>query len=439
MAKKFIRGLAYPIVSDVSGSVSFSMKILYEFWGFCINGTSSLTNPGGMPTTPTNMPVNFTGGTSLLTSGSDGYTAALVSNLFSGDAIFNSATANFTSNMVGQCITIWKENSNSAEDGIYLITQYISPTQVKINLNNGGFPDPTSFHPSFSNRTNINFRVFNPVTASVAANTNGNYIVLQFNPTGINAGQGNSQAQFIIRSTGQNLGLVLSGSGSWNGSAFIDDGYLTTEITAQGNNSSFSAFNSSISINMSGDKDYVIGHLMSRTDNICNFHIEIPQRIYPQENDLHPIIALAGVGSNGSIISTNFTDGRGYGTGISMKTHSSDTLSGSRSTRKHSVLVKATQGDSLPNVFGQNLADFRVGFNTFKGSALSSDGMLCLPSVASQFCLARCRLRNVRFTGTFIPSYHRVGINGNFIQLTNGVCWPWDNTIVPHNLFAQGF
>lgn len=65
MAKKFIRGLTYDTGIGL-GSLAravYSLKFIYEFWGFCINGSSSLTVPGGMPTTPTNMPSNFTGGT----------------------------------------------------------------------------------------------------------------------------------------------------------------------------------------------------------------------------------------------------------------------------------------------------------------------------------------------------------------------------------------
>jgi hypothetical protein len=171
--------------------------------------------------------------------------------------------------------------------------------------------------------------------------------------------------------------------------------------------------------------------------------MEIPQRLYPQGTDLHPI-AFMGETLNTGIIYTSSTS-LSYGGGFVMRSHSSDTTT----ARAYRTLVKAMMGDGLiqvnggnlnpaQGVFGQDLSDFRLGFNTVAGTIPVSDGILCLPSVSNQFTLARARLRTVKFTGTHVPKHHRIGLNGEFIQMQNGICWPWDNTIIPVQLLLFG-
>jgi len=92
-------------------------------------------------------------------------------------------------NMVGKALVIWKPNSGTSEDSIYIITAVIGNNQVKISLNTGGTPDATTLHPSFTQRSNINYRVVSLEAAFTAAgNADGNYITLQFSPStvGIN-------------------------------------------------------------------------------------------------------------------------------------------------------------------------------------------------------------------------------------------------------------
>jgi len=110
-----------------------------------------------------------------------------------------------------------------------------------------------------------------------------------------------------------------------------------------------------------------------------------------------------------------------------MRSHTSD----STTSRAYRSLVKAFRGDGTPDVFGRNLSDYRIGYNTVDGTIPQSDVILCLPGVTNQFSLARVKLRSVKFTGTHVPQFHRIGANGEFLQITqfSGLCWPWDNTI----------
>lgn len=74
MATKFCRGL---LLADSglssNAKVAYIMKFLYEFWGFCINGSSSLIAPGGFAaTTPSTMPGNFNGTATTIAVASNG-------------------------------------------------------------------------------------------------------------------------------------------------------------------------------------------------------------------------------------------------------------------------------------------------------------------------------------------------------------------------------
>ena len=217
MAKKFLRGLPY--TATATREVCSLLKYLYEFWGYCVNGGASLTVPGGFAaTTPSNLPTNCLEGTSVLGSGSDGATAA-----GSGIVIFTAAsTTPFTTSMVGKYITIWKAGSGSSEDAIYQIMGVPSSSTLTLNVNNGGKPDPTTLHPSFTTRTSVNYRIIDAVQASqVAGLAAGQYMVLQLNAAGVNAGQANPQLQCVLRSWVQ-TGAVLSPGGTWTGSTFTD-------------------------------------------------------------------------------------------------------------------------------------------------------------------------------------------------------------------------
>jgi hypothetical protein len=95
-------------------------------------------------------------------------------------------------------------------------------------------------------------------------------------------------------------------------------------------------------------------------------------------------------------------------------------------------------GDASP-IFGGNLTDFRLAFNTSKGFILASDIILTLPGVTNQFSLGRVKIRTIKFTSTPLPLYHRFGTPGGsqWLNVANGIAMVWDNTILPTNLFFQ--
>src|SRR5574337_104199 len=75
MGDHFIRGLIYDTGTANNAKVSAIMKMIYEFWGFAINGTSSLLTPGGFAaTTPSTMPNNFNGVQTTIAGASNGQT-----------------------------------------------------------------------------------------------------------------------------------------------------------------------------------------------------------------------------------------------------------------------------------------------------------------------------------------------------------------------------
>ena len=89
-------------------------------------------------------------------------------------------------------------------------------------------------------------------------------------------------------------------------------------------------------------------------------------------------------------------------------------------------------------MFTLNIFDQRFSINNQLG-VLTSEGVL-QSVTADQYSFARTRIRNVRFCGTVLQNYFRVTSGGQqWIYLTNGVLWPWDNTILPFNMMQAGF
>lgn len=511
---KFIRGMIYANANSGGRGIPWRTKWMYEFWGFCVNGTASTTVPGGFAAVNgVNYPANFTGGTSLLASGTDGSHPAISGDLFSGDCLFTAtSSAPFTLAMTGKGLVIWKPNSDSSEDSIYIITRVVSSTQVIININTGGTPNATTKHPSMTARTGVNYRVVDFEVGANAGYVAGSFLVLQTDASSINPGQGNSQIQFThgnhtFALDRSDLITGISGTGSWNGNTlsvtgatnatpiqittasshgyttgqsvsisgvagntnangswlitvngtntftltgsagsgtytsggtvfngFQNDGYQTVFTNSMMGGAAYSA--GQTCINMIADKTFMICHLREQdifqTNLRLAIHFEIPTRLYTQGNDLHPVAVLIETIFTGSLYTSSAS--LSYGGGFVMRTHSADPVS----SRAYRTLVKAMRGDGTPDVFGQNLSDYRIGYNTVAGTIPVSDAILALTGVANQFSLARCRLRTVKFTGTHVPPHHRIGLNGEFIQLQNGICWPWDNTIMPQQLLLFG-
>ena len=77
-------------------------------------------------------------------------------------------------------------------------------------------------------------------------------------------------------------------------------------------------------------------------------------------------------------------------------------------------------------------------YNTYQNKFLFSDVLLSNPTVASHYQLGRVRLRRVRALPPIVPQFERVGNSGEWLHVANGVMWPWDNSILPYNLFLGG-
>jgi hypothetical protein len=539
MANKFVRGLNFT-TGSTTARISYVLKIMYEFWGFCVFGGASTTSPGTgafAATTPTGggLPGNFlgvgttiaagsngaslpqatinvvsttgfptsgtifvytslgtqivtytginatqftgcsgglgtmsTGGnvtsSSLMTVGTDGYTNASTQWRADGYTDFYANSGPFTASMIGKQLVTWKSSSNSSEDSIYNIIAFKSPNNIVINVNSGGVPSSENdgYRPSVTTRSSINYRVVDVgVAGAFTGVTDGNYIVFQFDPTGINAGQANPQLQFLIANgvgTNTKLDYRMSPNGSWTGAAFGGDasGVLTPN-SASGNaayqlQSTTSAGN--VTITLVGDKHFMLGYSKDSNHSSSagfHWHIEIPDRLYTQAQDTNPFAAQINgynhvtlVPINAASYSGNTTSNNTYMGGFVMRCNDGV-------YRHHRVITRALIGDGGVNLIssayniqqppGPFLTDIRVGANTETGGLLASYAFLGSPRdssgnpVVGQYSLARCRLRNVRFSNNFMTRFTRFNYGGNFILLTHGVAWPWDNSVIPITLF----
>lgn len=448
MATKFIRGLVFNSGSTTARA-SYMLKFMYEFWGYCVYGGASLSSPGTgafAATTPFggSLPTNFTEGTSVLTSGSDGVTVATTIFRQDGYTDFTAASAPFTSNMVGKQLVMWKAGSNSSEDSIYNIIAFKSSSNIVINVNNGGMPSAVDgYKPSMTNRSSINYRVVDVASAGVASGiADGNYMVFQFDPTGVNTGQANPQLQFLLAGSNLRFDYKISPNGSWTGSAFGADGSGTLNPNSVSSTSFFNGSTSgqAVSITLIGDKDFLIGH--SRDSNNSHgsgycFHIEIPERLYTQAQDINPFaVNINGFNSAAGQQVFTTTTNSSYGGGFIMKCNDG-------TFRNHRTTVRALAGDgnatlnyNIAQTPGNSLSDFRPAALPQTGQILSSSGFLTLPGVAGQYSLARCRLRKVIFSNIFMPQFTRFGAsNSDYILITQGVAFPWDKTVIPLTLF----
>lgn len=404
----------------------------------CTGGTGTMSTNGSVSTT------------SLLTFGSDGYTNATTIFRMDGYTDFYSTSANFNSSMVGKQLVMWKSGSNSSEDSIYNIIAFKDPSNIVINVNNGGTPSGQAdgYRPTVTTRTSINYRVIDIVTAGGATGiADGNYIVFQLDPTGINTGQANSQIQFLLSGTNTRFDAKMSPNGSWTGAAFGGDasGTIVPNVT----NATTAMLSSSTSggrqtINLTGDKSFLICNLRDSSDpnsSGATLHFEIPERLYSATQDPNPLImSLNGLNNSANQQFNSTSTTHSYGGGFTMRCNDGV-------YRNYRTVVRPLIGDGdsdqlnsglsfLPKIPGNALTDFRMGANPFNGNLMNSSGFLCLPGVAGQYSLARVRLRNVRFANTFMQTFTRFSSNGDFMLITMGVAIPWDKTVIPITLFS---
>jgi len=439
---KFVRSHNVPVTSMV---FEWFFRLFYEFWGFCVNGGNDLVSPGGFASSGSiNFPATFTT-TGTLSSGSDGSTIV-------GLPYFVTANPTaFSASYVNKWLVTWKSGSSSTDDSVYLITKWNTSSSIAVNVFNGGTPYSGNLHPSFTTRTDINYRVvdFNAVTnISTYSSTNDNF-VLQFNGAPlVNSGQVIPQAK--VRKIRDGSGymypaITLSPSGSWSGTSFSDP---TTEVVSPnawchaGYGGEGPAY-----ISMFAAQDFFICHYRGTNagwdSTHGGFHIEIPQRLYPQNNDPNPIIFAMFGGHYPQDDSTYGVNQATFCNSFYMH-HPPD-----NTTRKFTTLTRSAHGacffERLGYGFGagqlQQMSDGRYNrafFHQYLNKFLISDGVLALPDIPKQFCMARVRLRRVRFIAPIIPQWQRMGNSGEWLHIVYGVLWPWDNSVLPYNLFLGG-
>lgn len=474
---KFLRYFDAPSMGNQPAMFGLWLRLLYEFWGFCVNGSNDLRFPGGFPTGSTsttfltgviNMPVNWeSGSTVLLYSNSDGSTV-------NGLPYFTGS--NFLASHVGKWLTTWKSGSSSTDDGIYLITKLYGPpgtltsSVIGVDINMGGTPFSGNLKPSFTDRTNVNYRIIDYSSTAVNTTyTTQNFIVLQLNGAPyVNLGQANSQvklrlATFRGDTSPRGVAILLSPSGSWGvsgSSVGFNEGLtggnslggdsvgasVASNIGEFGPNSGNSfdwanGGNGTQCINIIAAQDYF--NVFSRgaqASYSSGFHVEIPQRLYPFSKDPNPI---TGMGHTG--LYTTFTNGYGYGYGFHQVNAALQPLRGwlachhqtgddFNSNAYPGIQFVCSQClQSMGNGFYNN-----IWFNPFTNKFSFSDAIYGTTESASHHTLARFRIRRARFIAPIIPSMQRLGDRGEWLHTFNGVLWPWDNAVMPGTIFHQG-
>jgi len=437
-------------------------KCVYEFWGFCVNGTDNLKVPGGFATSQTtgsyiNQAVGFeSGSTVLLVSGSDGQTTF-------GTSIFSvPRSIPFAPTMVGKHLVLWKSGSKSTDDSIYLIKRWINSSSILVDCTSGGTPiGPSGSAPSFTTRSNINYRVIDLVACrTLSGYVPGMHMVLQFNGAAdVNPGQALSQFKLTYRpeliSNGDPIGclhLTLSPSGSWDGgSVFVNENYpeFGPETSNSGPGSGgwageswFHGVNGNLPLILTliGDNTALncfLGGPALGSDEpgwASVFNVEIPQRLYPANVDPN-LICGCNIGNLG----INSYAQRGWNYSGRVFPSPYDTL-----LRRWPISVRGFTGTYWNSqMWGGNnygLATARWGntyYNVIQNKFLMPDVIIGMSTVngqasaAGQFSMARARIRSARYIPGGYPQYMRVGDNDDkWIHVGNGVMWPWDHSLV---------
>jgi hypothetical protein len=418
MAFKFVRACDWTYTSGVSHLFNSTLRLVYEMWCYCVNGGSSTTTPGGVASAAPyqNFPANYFEGTSVLATGTDGTTSVSSAQLFS------SASASFTSAMVGKHLVVWKPGSDSSDDSIYPIRAVPNANTLIVESRCGGTPHPVTLRPGFTDKSGVHYRIIDLGVVQPLVPANGNFIVFQTTASLFNAGQANTQFQILYRAGGATNGLIVSPAGTWNGSAFTDG---TAEIqTAVWSGGSGTAY-----MNMIADKGALIFFSETPSGRFV-LHLEIPVRQYTQVQDPNPVVF-----QQHSSYTTYFrTDISNDGWGGGFRTV--NTLGQAVLSR---TLVRGMTGDSAdstwqPSVPGSTQINPYSAFNPLNGKVHSSEAMMAILATG-QYTIARMRLRGVRVGPAYYPRYMRFGDFGEWIHMKNGIYLPWDNAVLPFNYF----
>src|SRR5579864_3680834 len=158
---KFLRSFFIPAGYGTNGCMGWIHRLVYEFWGFCVNGDNNLSRPGPgslansqLTGSYLNMPVGWESGSLVLASGSDGTTSA-------GLPYFNvTGSQPFAPTMVGKWLTMWQSGSLSTDDSIYYISTWLNSSSIMLDPTYGGTSvGPSGSVPQLTSRSNINYRV----------------------------------------------------------------------------------------------------------------------------------------------------------------------------------------------------------------------------------------------------------------------------------------
>ncbi len=429
-------------------AVRFVSKLIYEFWGFCVNGGSSLTQPGGIA--DLSFPPGFqSGSTVLLARGADGSTSF-------GTDIFQASSVNFTSvnsgSLIDKYLVTWVPGSDSTDDSIYRVTAVLDATHLQVDPHSGG-TRRLGNHPCFWDRHGINWRLVDVAAATQLSGWGeGKYMVLNLPaaPT-VNPGQLVAQVkvthhtQTVGPSVGMegNIGIQVSPSGSWNASTQLFTDAATEVINTWFNGSG--ATTGRAAYTLIGAGDFLIAEARGHTPGPqgtftsgSGFHVEVPQRLYQQALDPNPVAWLAWQNATPNQVAST------YYNGFSM-------LDRANVVRQWTTLVRSPMGthvrsDYTGNAYGTGqwqqfaLPAFRfatINLDIENMEYLTTDGILSL-SLASQFSAGRARLRRVRFTTADMRVGTRLGDTPGWVHVSNGVLWPWDGSILPQGPWRFG-
>lgn len=454
---KFIKSLISPRDATYNAFHAGRMffKLLFEFWGFCVNGTNDLTSPGGFATSGTiSLPFGFMSGSgSLLAVGSDGETDF-------GNSIFRCNSQNFlappgtgsifgTGSLYNKYLVIWKSDDPSPDDSIYRIIGVENSNQLRVRVDSAG-TTRLGGKASFSARSKINYRIID-MTSTVGVQgwlqlptLLSASMVLNFTDAPrVNKDQAISQLKLDLALTQTIVRMTVSPSGSWtSGSFFTDASTPVSQSWFAG------AISGSGQFTFIGGRDFLITFLKGE-DGAWNantpvqpgLHIEIPQRLYPKENDPNPIAWTMWTNSAQGMSPTTGS----YANGFKMRCQDGV-------TRDWITLVKAPTANGTnvnfaltPGSGGMwygftqpNVNYGRVHYNSFSGTYMTTDAVLMQSgsAVNQQYSMSRVRLRRVRFSARNLSPYLRLG--DRWMHVGGGVLWPWDGSQVPEGLFWEG-
>lgn len=436
----------YSNVFDLYGRL---LKATYEFWGFCVNGGTSLTGAQGFPSASFHSwNSDFENGTSLLLSGSDGSTMAGTPYFSSSVSNFNDLTGSVSDFKLSQkYLVTWKSGSTSTDDSIYKIKQVLSSGVLWVDTNTGATPWTGSQNPNkpvFTSRSDINYRVVD-MQETIDSNTfvSGQFMVMQFDGAPeVNEGQSKSQIKFGIRNS--SIAWQLSPSGSWNGSSFTDGGIEYYPSTADGQNSGeWGGIGTTpeIGLTLIADRGFMFFWLSGQhspsagSQPAAFIHVEIPERLYDKSVDPNPIAAMGAYSSNLTIQETNNAYGGGW------YIHDRNNTS-----RRHRIIIKSPTNDHFGSMFESNRIDTPIPrsygsfYDVFNDRIWFSEGLLYYGGHTDHFSLARCRLRSVRFVPKILSNNTLVGTDeGNqWYHIFNSIMLPWDGAILPRPLNTLG-